>query len=133
MRAVPAAWQKQARASPEARDGKRRLPPPHSKLTLRVIAGSRAGVDLARAGDLLVRILEHFLPLREPARDAGDGEEDGEHFRRDAHGLVDEAGVEVDVRVELAGDEVIVFEGDALELEGDVEQRIASRDFEDLV
>ena len=36
-------------------------------------------------------------------------------------GLVDEPGVEVDVRVELARDEVLVVEGGLLELEGDVE------------
>ena len=44
-----------------------------------------------------------------------------------AHGLVDEARVEVHVRVELPLHEVLVLEGDALELEGDVEERVAGR------
>jgi hypothetical protein len=47
--------------------------------------------------------------------------------------LVDEARVEVDVRVELALDEVLVLERDALELDGDVEERVLARDLEDLV
>src|SRR5216684_752461 len=81
----------------------------------------RAGVDLARAGDLLVWVLDHFLPLRQPAGNARDGKEHREHVHRELHGLIDQAGVEVDVRVELALDEVLVLEGDALELQGDVE------------
>src|SRR5947207_3407186 len=32
-----------------------------------VVAPRRAGVELARAADLLARILDHLLPLRDPA------------------------------------------------------------------
>ena len=47
--------------------------------------------------------------------------------------LVDEAGVEVDVRVQLAADEVVVAERDLLELQGDVEQRVLAGDLEHVV
>jgi hypothetical protein len=55
---------------------------------------------------LNVRIAAHFHPLRDPARQAADREQHGEHVHRDAERLVDDARVEVDVRVELALDEV---------------------------
>src|ERR1051325_6184046 len=55
------------------------------------------GVDLARARDLLLAVLEHLLPLRDPARQAAECEQHGEVVGRVAHRLVDEAGVEVDV------------------------------------
>jgi hypothetical protein len=42
---------------------------------------------------------------------------------REAHRAVDQAGVEVDVRVELALDEVVVVQGDLFEALGDVQQR----------
>src|SRR4051794_8308573 len=80
-----------------------------------VIAPLRAGKNLARARDLLVGIVEHLAPLRQPAGDARDREEDREHVHRELHGLVDQARVEVDVRIELAFDEILVFERDAFE------------------
>src|SRR3972149_7705366 len=68
-----------------------------------------------------------------PARGAGDGEQDGKHVHGEPHRLVDDAGVEVYVRVELALDEVVVFEGDALKLQGDVQERVATGDAEHFV
>jgi threonine synthase len=67
------------------------------------------------------------------SRRRGGCEQDGEHLDREAHRLVDEARVEVDVRVELALDEVLVVERDLLELEGDVEERVLAGDGEDVV
>src|SRR4051812_46299315 len=58
-----------------------------------VLALGGAGVDLARARDLLLRILEHLLPLRQPTRRARDGEQHREHVEREADRLIDEARV----------------------------------------
>src|SRR6478672_6738395 len=62
-----------------------------------VIAGVVAGVDLARPGNLLVRVDQHLLPLRQPAGNARDREQHREHLAREPHRLVDEPRVEVDV------------------------------------
>ena len=71
--------------------------------------------------------------MRQPSDRARDGEQHGEHLQREAHGLVDQARVEVDVGVEVARGEVLVGQGDLLELEGDVQQRILAGDLEHLV
>src|SRR5262245_52301726 len=92
----------------------------------------RPDVELARAGDLLV-LLEQLDPVRQPARHPGDGEQHREHLGGEVHGLVDQAGVEVDVGVELPRDEVVVGQRHLLELERDVEQRVAAGDLEHLV
>ena len=97
-----------------------------------VVADLGAGVELAGPGDLLV-LLEELHPVGQPPGGARDGEEHREHLDREAHRLVDEPRVEVDVRVELARDEVVVGERDLLEREGDVEQRVLAGDREDLV
>ena len=89
--------------------------------------------DLARTGDLLLAVAEHLVPLREPADGPADREEDGEEVGREAHRLVDEARVEVDVRVELPLDEVVVLERDPLQLDGDRQERVLPGDLEDLV
>src|SRR5262245_33166132 len=80
-------------------------------------------VHLARPRDLLLVILQQLLPLREPARRARDREEDRKGRRGNSDRLVDQAGVEVHVRIQPALDEVFVLESDALELEGDVQER----------
>src|SRR3974390_264710 len=73
-----------------------------------------ARVQLTRPADLLLRIVKHLLPPRNPADGAGHGEEDGEHRDREAHRLQRDARIEVDVGVELLLDEVGVGERDVL-------------------
>ena len=60
----------------------------------------------------LLRIRKALVPLREPAGRPGDGEEHGEHAARDAQRAPHDPRVEVDVRVELSLDEVLVLERD---------------------
>src|ERR1035441_9119997 len=92
-----------------------------------------AGVDLPRTGDLLLGVGDQFLPLGQPPGSAGDGEQDGEDLRFESHSLIHDAGVEVDVGIELALDEVVVLKGDALQFQGDIQLGIAAGDFEYLV
>src|SRR5690349_7098944 len=98
-----------------------------------VVPRALARVDLARAGDLLLLVLHELEPLGDPAGRAPDREHDREHRDRQPQRLVDEARVEVHVRVELARDEVVVLERDALELGRDVDERVAPGDLEDVL
>ncbi len=47
----------------------------------------RSGVELAGSPDLLVRIVDHFLPLRDPPDGPRNGEQHREHRHRKAHRL----------------------------------------------
>src|SRR5687768_9374188 len=69
-----------------------------------------AGEELARAADLLIGVADELVPLRDPAHRARQREDRGEHRHRYAERLVDDAGIEVDVGIELALDEVLVLE-----------------------
>ena len=69
-------------------------------------------------------ILDHLVPLRDPADGARDREEHGEHRRREAQRLQRDARIEVDVRIELLLDEILVGQRDPLQLQRDVEQRV---------
>ena len=71
--------------------------------------------------------------MSQPARGAADREQHREHLDGKAHRLVDETGVEIDVRVELAVDEVAVAEGNLFELQRNVEARVLAGDVEDVV
>src|SRR3989304_2293054 len=74
-----------------------------------------AGRPLDRArgggGDLRPRALAPLAPRGEPADGAGNREQDGKHLDREAHRLVHDAGVEIDVGIELVLDEVVVLKG----------------------
>lgn len=83
-----------------------------------------ADVELAGTADALFGVGDHFLPLGDPADSAGQREDPGEEVGWDAKGGLHDAGVKIDVRVEFAGDEVVVFEGDTFDFEGDFEERI---------
>src|SRR6476646_7079802 len=55
-----------------------------------VVALGGAGIELARAADLLVRVFDHFLPLTDPADRAREREQHGEHGGREAHRHVEQ-------------------------------------------
>ena len=67
--------------------------------------------------------------MGQPAGQPAESEHDGEHVRRQAHRPVDDAAVEVDVRVELSVDEEVVLEGDLLQIPRDRQQRIVHAEF----
>ena len=52
------------------------------------------------------RILNHFLPLRNPANGACQGKQNCEHAGGEAQGTQDDAGIEIDIWIEFAFNEV---------------------------
>src|SRR5579875_3140054 len=103
-------------------------------LDLEVVPLGRPGVDLARPGDLGGRILDHLPVVRDPAGQPAQREQHGEHPGREAHRPVDQPGVEVDVRVELAADEVVVAQCPLLKLLGEVQEVVVAAELvQDLV
>ena len=66
----------------------------------------------------------HLFPVGNPAGQAADGKHHREHVGGDTHGAVENAGIEVYVGVELAGDKVVVLQGGFFELERDFQQRV---------
>src|SRR5690606_9968011 len=82
----------------------------------RHVAARSPDVELARTADLVFRIGDHLFPLGDPAHRAREREDAGEHRGGDAQRLLHDARVEIDVRVELLLDEILVFERDPLQL-----------------
>ena len=78
-------------------------------------------------GDFLLRVGDHLFPLRQPAGRPGYREQDGEHLGLEAHGLIDDSRIEIDVGIELALNEIFIFERDLLQLQGDVQLRDSAR------
>src|SRR6185312_9020152 len=70
----------------------------------------RAGIELPRPANALRRILDHLFPLGDPPDGAGDGEQHREHVGREAERLQGDAGIEVDVGVELLLDAIVFVE-----------------------
>src|SRR5690606_3257353 len=84
----------------------------------------RPDVDLPRTVD--ARFADPDLaPVRDPAGQAPDREDHREHVRRYADRPHDDPAVVVDVRIELALDEVGIVQRDLLESLREVEQRVA--------
>ncbi len=79
------------------------------------VAKAGADIDLAGALELEARVFQGFHPVGDPTGEAAEGEHYGEHVLGDAEGAIYDATVEVDVGVEVAGEEVVVVEGDFFE------------------
>ncbi len=76
----------------------------------------------------------HLTPVRDPAGKPAQGKQHGEHPGREAEGPVDQAGIEVDVGVKLAFDEVVVGQRRLFELLGDAQQGVIAAELgQDLV
>jgi hypothetical protein len=71
--------------------------------------------------------------VRQPPHHSRDHEQHWEHVGGEAHRSVDDAAVEIDVRVEFSLDEVGVREGDAFQFHCDLDQLLLSGDLEDLL
>src|SRR5690348_9797506 len=92
-----------------------------------------AQINLARTSNFLLWIQKHLFPLRNPAGSARNGEQNREHGHREAHRLVDQARIEIHVGVELALDEVFVFQRNALAFQRDFEKWILAHQVEHLI
>jgi len=71
--------------------------------------------------------------MRDPAGHSRNGEQDWEHVSGEAHGLVDDSGVEIDVGVQLSLDEVFILEGDLFKFDGDFDHIFLSYNFKDII
>src|SRR2546426_2034892 len=98
-----------------------------------VMARVVSKVDLAWPRNLLLGIQEHFFPLGDPPRSARNREQDGKHGHRETHRLINQAGVEIHVGIELALDEVFVLESDSLAFESDFEERVLAHKIKNFV
>ena len=74
------------------------------------VALDRTGEQLARTANLVLRVANHLVKLGDPADGAGQRKNRSEQRYRNANGALHDTGVEVDVGVELALDEVVVFQ-----------------------
>ena len=90
-------------------------------------------VDLAGTHNLVLGVLNELVPVSEPAGKTGQGEEDSEHLSGDAEGLVDHTGVEINVRVELSLNEVLVTQSNSFQLHGDLDHGFLAHNLEDSV
>src|SRR5205807_7902318 len=94
------------RPGPAPYGAARRTRPSRSGVLSVEVTYGVAGVDLPRPGDLLLRVGGTLLPVGEPPGHPADREQHGEHGHGEAHRLVDDARVEVHVRVQLVAYEV---------------------------
>src|ERR1700684_1337207 len=62
--------------------------------------------------------------MGDPTRGARDREHDGEHGTRNSQGAVNDAGIKIDVWIQLARHKIVIFESDFLELQRQLEQRV---------
>src|SRR6266581_2510080 len=88
------------------------------------IASHRTGVELPRSPDFLVRVRNHFVPLRDPADRPRQREDGREQALRNPQRPLHDAGIEIDIRIELALHEVVVLERDLFQRHRQLEQRI---------
>ncbi len=68
--------------------------------------------------------MNHLTPVGNPSRQAPKGEHDREHVGWNAESAVYDATVEVDVRVQLAFDEVVICQRDLFKVACDIEHGI---------
>lgn len=64
----------------------------------------------------MIWIANHFHPVRNPACCPGDGKHYCEHVRWYAKRLVDNTRVELNIGIELALNEVVIFQRDIFKL-----------------
>src|SRR5262245_41371604 len=85
-----------------------------------------ARIELAWTPDLLLDVLDHLLPLGDPADRPCERKQSREHVVGKTQRLQGNARIEIDVRIELLLDEIVILQRDALEFQRGLKQRIAT-------
>jgi hypothetical protein len=68
----------------------------------------------------LLGIRKHFLPLSDPPGGTRDGKKHGKHLHRKSHRLVDNSGIKIDIRVELALDKIFILQSNPLKFQSNI-------------
>lgn len=100
---------------------------------MNVVSSSSTLVILSRSHNLLFRVIQVFQPMGEPSSSSWNSEEDWEVVSGEAHSLVDDTTVEVDVGVKLSLDEEVITKSDSFKLNGNFNQWFTSKDVENIV
>merc|ERR1711990_519969 len=98
-----------------------------------VVSGGVSLVDLTRSHNLVIGVFDELRPVSKPSCKSGESEEDGEHLSGDAESLVDNSRVEVNVRVELSLDEVLIRESNLLKGHSNINHRFTANNGEDII
>ena len=77
-------------------------------------------VNLPRSDNLVMRILDEFVPVRKPSRKPGKSEQHSKVLARNAYRLINHTSVEVNVGIQLATYKIIVGQCDSLQFDRDV-------------
>jgi hypothetical protein len=89
-------------------------------------------VNLTWSHDLVVWVFNELIPVSQPSRQSGKSKHNCEHFSWDAERLVDNAGIEINVRVKLALNEEIVGKSDTLEFHSNINLVFATDNAENI-
>ena len=83
-------------------------------------------VDLPGPNNLVMGVLDELVPMRKPSRKPGQREQHCEVLSRYSYRLVNNARVEVNVRVQLAAYKIIVRQCNSFQFDGDIHQLLFS-------
>lgn len=79
---------------------------------------------MERKEDFMMRILDNLIKMGEKEKGEGKGEKEGENLGREEKRIKSDERIEVDVRVEIILDEILVGKGNILKLNWKVKKRI---------
>jgi len=97
------------------------------------ISFARSFEHLSRPSDTLLGVVKKLFPLSEPSDGPGNREENWKHLHRKTHRLINEAGVEVYVWIQIALDEEVFVKCDPFEFQRDIQERVSPGNLEHLV
>lgn len=98
-----------------------------------IVSSIMAYVVLSRPDDLILRVIEEFVPMSYPASSSRNHEENREHVGGETHCFVDDSGVEINVRVQFPLDKVRVTQSNPLQFNCDFNQFLFSSNLEHLL
>src|SRR5437879_984383 len=87
-----------------------------------VVASTGPRIQLSRTADTLCWVLDHLLPLADPANGTGYRKEHRKHVRGKAHSLQDDARVKIDIWIELLAYKIIVLKCYSLQFHREIQQ-----------
>ncbi len=92
-----------------------------------------ADIILPWSNDLVLWIIQKFIPMSKPSNNSRNHEKNWEHISRESHCLVDNATIKINIRIKFSFNEILIAQSNLFQLHCDFNKLFFSSDFKNFI
>jgi hypothetical protein len=90
-------------------------------------------IILPWSNNLVLWVIQKFIPMSKPSNNSRDHEKNWEHVSRESHCLVNNATIEINIRIKFSLNKILIAQSNLFQLHCDFNKLLFSSDFENFI